>query len=80
MMVGGSKLLAVVHIQDAFDSKVNRLPDAWGTKHERKRGDPDPANITEIIPPNCCKIYESLNAFPERNFYFEIIFSDRIFL
>lgn len=80
MMVDGSKMLAMVHIQDAFDSKVNRLPDAWGRKHEGKREDPVPANITEIIPPNGCKIYESLNALPESNSYFEIIFSGRVFL
>lgn len=45
----------MVHIQDAFDSKVNRLPEAWGMKHEGKRGDPVPANITEIIPPKAAR-------------------------
>ena len=30
----------MVHIRDTFDIKANRLPDALGMRHGRKRGEP----------------------------------------
>ena len=72
----------MVCLQDVFDIKANKLPKALGMRHEKKRRDLGVASIAEIIPPNRCKIYDSLNTSPQSNFYFEIIFSScgKIFL
>lgn len=54
----------MIHIQDIFNIKAKRLPNALSMRHEGKRGGPGSTNIT--------KIYDSL---PQSNFYFEVIFS-----
>lgn len=54
----------MVHIQSLFDIKANRLPNALAMRQEGKRRDPVSANIAEIIPPNGCKINDSLNTLP----------------
>ena len=72
----------MVCLQGMFDIKANKLLKALGMRHEKKGRDLGVANTAEIIPPNRCKIYDSLNMLPQRNFYFEIIFSSsgKIFL